>query len=91
MASGGGSRSTYWLRAIATALNVPVDIPAAGDVGAAFGAARLGMLAEGASLEVCTPPVIEQTLEPDAAMRSAYEDAYQLYRRTYPAIRSMMT
>ena len=91
VASGGGSRSTYWLRAIATALDVPVDIPAAGDVGAAFGAARLGMLADGASLEACAPPAIEQTLGPDAAMRSAYEDAYQLYRRTYPAIRSTMT
>ncbi|MEX3009825.1 xylulokinase [Hoeflea sp. TYP-13] len=92
LASGGGSRSVYWLRAIATALNKPVDIPAAGDVGAAFGAARLGMLAAGeASLSACTPPDIDQTIEPDVELRSAFEDAYQLYRKTYPAIRSTMS
>ena len=91
VASGGGSRSDYWLRTIATALNVPVDVPAAGDVGAAFGAARLAMLAEGKmSLASCTPPPIDQTIEPVSALRQAYEDAYLQYRETYPAIRSTM-
>ncbi|WP_419911490.1 xylulokinase [Hoeflea sp.] len=91
-ASGGGSRSHYWLRTIATALDKPVDVPVAGDVGAAFGAARLGMLAGGnATLAACTPPNIERSIEPDEALRPAYEDAYQLYRKTYPAIRSTMS
>ena len=91
VASGGGSRSTYWLKSIATALDVPVDIPAAGEVGAAFGAARLGMLASNAgTLADCTPPPIEQSIEPDTDLRAAYEDAYQQYRKTYPAIRSTM-
>ncbi len=44
-AIGGGSRSRYWLKAIATALGIPVDLPADGDFGAAFGAARLGLIA----------------------------------------------
>src|SRR5690606_38536265 len=35
-AIGGGSRSRYWLKTIATALDMPVDIPADGDFGAAF-------------------------------------------------------
>jgi len=30
-AIGGGSRSRYWLKAIATVLNLPVDLPADGD------------------------------------------------------------
>ncbi|WP_136656569.1 xylulokinase [Nitratireductor sp. XY-223] len=91
-ASGGGSRSLYWLRTIATALDLPVDVPVAGDVGAAYGAARLGMLAGGrASLAACTPPDIDQTIEPDQALRPAYEEAYQQYRKTYPAIRSTMS
>ncbi|MCY6381290.1 xylulokinase [Hoeflea prorocentri] len=89
VASGGGSRSDYWLRTIATALNVPIDVPAAGDVGAAFGAARLAMLAAGrASLASCTPPPVDRSIEPVTLMRQAYEDAYQQYRETYPAIRS---
>ena len=44
-AVGGGSRSELWLKIIATVLGVPVDLPAAGDVGGAFGAARLGLIA----------------------------------------------
>ncbi|MDM3825322.1 FGGY-family carbohydrate kinase, partial [Proteus mirabilis] len=44
-AVGGGSRSVYWLKTIATALGIPVDVPADGDFGAAFGAARLGLIA----------------------------------------------
>ncbi len=40
LAVGGGSKSDYWLSAIATALDTPIDIPVAGDFGGAFGAAR---------------------------------------------------
>jgi xylulokinase len=43
IAVGGGSRSVYWLKSIATALNVPISLPEEGDFGAAFGAARLGL------------------------------------------------
>ncbi|RJT42537.1 xylulokinase [Mesorhizobium waimense] len=88
-AIGGGSRSRYWLKAIATALQVPVDIPADGDFGAAFGAARLGLIAAtGADpLAVCTAPATDTTVEPDAALIGAYADAYHRYRALYPAIR----
>lgn len=88
-AIGGGSRSTYWLKAIATALGVTVEVPAEGDFGAAFGAARLGMIAaEGADpLAVCTPPAIAAVIEPDTALRPAFEEEYRRYRALYPAIR----
>jgi xylulokinase len=87
-AIGGGSRSHYWLKSIATALDLPVDLPADGDFGAAFGAARLGLIAAtGANpAEVLTAPATAETIEPDAALTAAYEDAYQRYRRLYPAI-----
>lgn len=89
-AIGGGSRSRYWLKAIATALGLPVDIPADGDFGAAFGAARLGMIAAtGADpLRVCTAPATDATIEPVAALSNAYADAYQRYRLLYPAIKA---
>ena len=88
-AIGGGSRSRYWLRAIATALQLPVDIPADGDFGAAFGAARLGLIAADAAdpLDICTAPATAETIEPDATLGAAYADAYQRYRALYPAIR----
>ncbi|MEO2039625.1 MAG: xylulokinase [Martelella sp.] len=90
-AIGGGSRSRYWLKAVATALDLPIDIPADGDFGAAFGAARLGMLAAtgGDPLSVCTPPKTAETVEPEAAHKAAFEEAYQRYRALYPAIRAV--
>ncbi|TCT41796.1 xylulokinase [Martelella mediterranea] len=90
-AIGGGSRSRYWLKAIATALNLPVDIPADGDFGAAFGAARLGLLAAtgGDPLAVCTPPETAETVEPETALSDAFETAYQRYRALYPAIKPL--
>ena len=90
-AIGGGSRSRYWLKAIATALQVPVDIPADGDFGAAFGAARLGLIAAtGADpLKVCAAPATDATIEPDAGLGGAFADAYQRYRALYPAIRAV--
>ncbi|MCD1633140.1 xylulokinase [Martelella mediterranea] len=90
-AIGGGSRSRYWLKAVATALDLPIDIPADGDFGAAFGAARLGMLAAtgGDPLAVCTPPKTAETVEPETAHKAAFEEAYQRYRALYPAIRAV--
>lgn len=87
-AIGGGSRSKYWLKSIATSLGVPVDIPQDGDFGAAFGAARLGLIAAtGADpVKVCAAPATEETIEPVSALTSAYEDAYARYRKTYPAV-----
>lgn len=88
-AIGGGSRARYWLKAIATALEIPVGLPAEGDFGAAFGAARLGLIAAGRADPhvICTPPETAETIEPDAALAPAYRDAYRRYRALYPAIK----
>ncbi|PDT54121.1 MULTISPECIES: xylulokinase [Sinorhizobium] len=88
-AIGGGSRSRYWLRSIATALALPVDLPADGDFGAAFGAARLGLIAATVAdpVTTCSAPATAETIAPDASLVAAYEDAYQRYRRLYPAIK----
>jgi xylulokinase len=88
-AVGGGSRSRYWLKSIATALGIPVDIPADGDFGAAFGAARLGLIAaERADPHgVLTAPATAETVEPVRTLTAAYDDAYARYTALYPAIR----
>lgn len=90
-AIGGGSRSRYWLKAVATALNLPVDVPAEGDFGAAFGAARLGLIAatNAEPLAICTAPATLESIEPDAALTSAYAEAYARYRAVYPAIKGV--
>ncbi len=90
-AVGGGSRSELWLKIIATVLGVPVDVPADGDFGGAFGAARLGLIAAtGASFnEICAPPRTARTYQPDAKLREAYESQYQRYVKIYPAIKEI--
>jgi xylulokinase len=90
-AIGGGSRSPVFLQAIANALGVPVDVPADGDFGAAFGAARLGLVAAtGADpVAVATPPATAHTVEPQREHAAATAAAYGRFRALYPAIRGV--
>ncbi|MFV0411232.1 MAG: xylulokinase [Paracoccus sp. (in: a-proteobacteria)] len=82
LALGGGARSDYWLKVIATALDLPVLVPDGGDYGAAFGAARLGMMAAtGADpVKICTPPTIAAEILPDPTLRPAFEEALARFR-----------
>ncbi|MFZ2100910.1 MAG: xylulokinase [Oricola sp.] len=91
-AVGGGSRSAYWLELMATVLGLPVEVPADGDFGAAFGAARLGLMAaEGADpADICTPPAVEHVHEPDRNLEPAFGDAYRRFRALYPAIKGVL-
>lgn len=88
-AVGGGSNSEYWCAALATTLNIPVDLPEAGDFGGAFGAARLGLCAAtGADVtDVATPPRIARTIAPDAALAAAFADKHQKYKAAYQALK----
>lgn len=85
-AVGGGSRSAYWLEAIATALEMPISVPVDGDFGAAFGAARLGMMAATGDTRLATPPKVERLVEPNAALAGAFRDGHARYRRAARAI-----
>jgi xylulokinase len=90
IAVGGGSRSDYWLSAIATALNVPVLLPEAGDFGAAFGAARLALMADtGAGARIATKPPIARQIDPVAALVPAFDQAHARYRAAQTAIRTL--
>ena len=68
-AVGGGSRSRVWLQIIANVLNIPIDIPAEGDFGGAFGAARLGLIAaeDADPIAVCRPPKVQESIQPEQA------------------------
>jgi xylulokinase len=91
-AIGGGSRSRFWLKTIANTLGLSVDIPADGDFGAAFGAARLGLIAAERAdpLSVCTPPTTAETIAPDAALTAIYSEAHARFRALYPAIKGAL-
>ena len=79
MAVGGGSKSDYWLKAVATAMDLPLSVPAAGDFGAALGAARLGMIASTGDASIATPPPIDRVIEPDPALTDAFAEAHGRY------------
>jgi xylulokinase len=86
---GGGSRSPLWAQIIADVLGIAVHRVEEGEVGAALGAARLGMLAAtGASpAEVCRRPRRLATFAPRASTVASYDDAYHRWRRLYPALK----
>jgi len=88
-ATGGGSRSRYWQASLATVLDLVVEVPADGEYGAAFGAARLGLIAaeNQSAVDVCQPPVIGRVVEPNVDLTDAYDDAWHRFRELYPANR----
>jgi xylulokinase len=79
---GGGAQSTYWVRLIATVLNIPLDVPAGGEFGAAMGAARLGQCAATSASpgDVMRAPEIERTVQPDATRVGPFDEAYLRFR-----------
>ncbi|MBD0275352.1 MAG: xylulokinase, partial [Acetobacteraceae bacterium] len=85
---GGGSRSRAWVGIAAAALGIPLHRVASGEVGGAFGAARLARLAvTGEAPEaVCAPPARVETVEPDPALAEAYASRLPRYRALYRAL-----
>lgn len=88
---GGGSQSAYWVELLATVLNQPCDLHAESEIGAASGAARLGLIAaeDADPLDVCKPPAVVRRITPNASLQSAFNDTYQQYRNTYPALKGI--
>jgi xylulokinase len=90
IAVGGGSRSDYWLRVIATTLNLPVHLPVAGDFGGAFGAARLALMAAtGAGAEIATLPPIARSIDPDPKLVAAFSEGHARFRAAQTAIKGL--
>jgi xylulokinase len=86
---GGGSRSQLWAQICADVLGIPVHRVEEGEVGAAFGAARLGRLAATGEepAEVCTRPRRLASFTPRPSVTAAYDEAYRRWRALYPALK----
>ncbi|MEO8242070.1 MAG: xylulokinase [bacterium] len=90
LAVGGGAKSDYWLKAIATALDISILVPADGDFGGALGAARLAiMAATGAGAEIATMPPIARSIDPDRALTQAFNDGHARYVAARTAIQAL--
>jgi len=84
---GGGARSAYWGRLLATLLERPLHKRDGGEAGGALGAARLGWLADGGDLAtVCAKQAVVETFEPQPARREALLRRYARFRSLYPLL-----
>jgi xylulokinase len=87
---GGGARSRLWAELIASALNLPLRRHQGGEVGAAFGAARLAMLAADPKArveDICPQPALLDRIEPapwSADLAPRFERFRQLYQTLRP-------
>jgi xylulokinase len=85
---GGGARSQWWGQLLADILDTPLVLYAGGEAGGALGAARLGWLADGGSVEqVCTLPAEQHRFVPAARAALQHEPRYQRFRSLYQALR----
>ena len=90
--SGGGSRSSLWLRIVASVLGLPLQKTAV-EEGAAYGAALLGGVAAGSFADVheavaaCVKTA--DTIEPEPEWVKVYASGYERFRALYPALRGL--
>jgi len=88
---GGGARSRLWAELIASALGLPLHRHHGGEVGAAFGAARLAMLAADPKArveDVCTQPPLLDRIEP-ASWSADLAPRFDRFRRLYQTLRPL--
>ncbi len=85
---GGGARSAWWARLLASTLGVALQTHPGGEAGGALGAARLAWLADGGDpAQVCQVPEVAQRFEPDAAWAAELAPREARWARLYPVLR----
>ena len=85
---GGGSRSHFWAQLIADALQVDIVLHTGSEAGGALGAARLGWLATGGSVEaVCTRPPVAALFSPDSQRHARLAPRLARFRDLYSRLR----
>jgi xylulokinase len=90
-AIGGGAKSDYWLKLLATVLQIELQVPEDGDFGPALGAARLAQIASCGSdyNTVMRSPTVSRVVKPDTNLIDAFERAYQNFKQNFAAYRSL--
>lgn len=88
VALGGGSQSVLWLSIIASVLDADLDLPEASELGAAFGAARLAMVAANNARPetVLRAPKLRGVVRPHPAHADSYTSAYEAWQSLVPVL-----
>jgi xylulokinase len=86
--NGGGSKSRFWMRILASALNKTVLLQDGSETGPAFGAARLARLAATGEdpAGVCSKPGIAHEIAPDPVLADDYAARLTQFRSLYQAV-----
>ena len=89
---GGGARSTYWGKILASALNMTLIYRDGAETGPAQGAARLEQLGTFSdSIEtVCKPGSVRNTIDPDPYWNSQYQDRLPHWRALYQVTKNII-
>ncbi len=88
VASGGGTRVTQWMQAVADAVGIPVDVVAVHE-GAALGAAFMARMAAGLETQLDGAgrwASVGRRVEPDPRWQAAADARYRRYRALCPAL-----
>lgn len=91
-AIGGGAKSDYWLKLLATVLQIELQVPEEGDFGPALGAARLAKIAS-CGLDhntVMHSPTVSRVVKPDPNLMDTFERAYQNFKQNFAGYRSLI-
>lgn len=84
MMVGGGARSPYWSQLLADATGLTLDLPEGAELGAASGAARLGMIAAGMSeAQACVKPAVRASFSPDREIEPLLRERSARMRTLY--------
>lgn len=87
---GGGARSAFWAQQLASSLDVDIVTHPESTAGGALGAARLGWLATGATVEqVCIKPHVNTIYSPDVAEQRFLAPRYERFKALYQALKSI--
>ena len=88
---GGGAKSPLWRKILANVLNIELIIPTF-EEGPGLGAAMLCMVADGtySSVKECAASLfkVSETVKPDPAIVTRYENRYQKHINIYPALKN---
>ena len=86
---GGGARSPFWGRVLAAALNRPLIYHKGGEIGPAFGAARLARLAVTGetAADICLRPPVDYVVQPEPRLAARYKEKHKAYQALYEVMR----
>lgn len=89
---GGGARSLYWGKVLATALNRPLFYYQDSAVGAAIGAARLGYLAVNNvdPLTAFQTPIVEAEIAPDKDKLTEFNNKQTRFETLYQTLKPLL-